>query len=321
MPGAACARHAAARRLRRRQPRAAARWPTATRCTCSCGRAPTPGGSTSIRERRRLHARRPRRPRRRSSALVAARPSPTGSSTSPPTAPTPGRPTRDRIVATNVARHREPRARRALRPGVEAFVNAGSSSEYGFKDHAPREARAGWSRTATTPSPRRPRRSSATLARAASGACTTLRLYSVYGPWEEPARLMPALLLRGLDGRLPPLANRGRRATSSTSTTSARRSWPRRTRPAPARSTTSGAGVQTTLADAGRGGARADPRPARAGLGRLAGARLGHGDSGWRTRARIEADLGWRARTDLRSGLAATLEWLRDAAPRERYRL
>ena len=35
----------------------------------------------------------------------------------------------------------------------------------------------------------------------------TLRLYSVYGPYEEPARLMPALIVRGLRGELPPLVH------------------------------------------------------------------------------------------------------------------
>lgn len=33
----------------------------------------------------------------------------------------------------------------------------------------------------------------------------TLRLYSVYGPYEDPRRLVPALLVRGLRGELPQL--------------------------------------------------------------------------------------------------------------------
>jgi dolichol-phosphate mannosyltransferase len=35
----------------------------------------------------------------------------------------------------------------------------------------------------------------------------TLRLYSVYGPYEDPGRLMPTLILRGLGGGLPPLVS------------------------------------------------------------------------------------------------------------------
>ena len=36
---------------------------------------------------------------------------------------------------------------------------------------------------------------------------TTLRLYSAYGPWEDPRRLIPSLVARGLEGGLPPLVD------------------------------------------------------------------------------------------------------------------
>lgn len=94
-----------------------------------------------------------------------------------------------------------------LGTGFEAFVNAGSSSEYGFKDHAPSETE--WlepnSDYAVT-------KASVTLfcrftAQRHGCRLQTLRLYSVYGPYEEPTRLMPALIMRGLKGELPPLAN------------------------------------------------------------------------------------------------------------------
>ena len=92
-----------------------------------------------------------------------------------------------------------------LELGFEAFVNAGSSSEYGFTDHAPREDE-----------PAEPNghyaltKLSQTLycrlsARQHDVPITTLRLYSVYGPYEEPTRLVPTLIARGLDGELPPL--------------------------------------------------------------------------------------------------------------------
>ena len=35
----------------------------------------------------------------------------------------------------------------------------------------------------------------------------TLRLYWVYGPYEEPTRLIPTLIARGIHGELPPLVN------------------------------------------------------------------------------------------------------------------
>lgn len=92
-----------------------------------------------------------------------------------------------------------------LEVGFEAFVNAGSSSEYGFKDHPPSETELPEpnSHYAVT-------KVSATMfcgytARSRGAAITTLRLYSVYGPWEEPTRLLPTVVAEGLQGRLPPL--------------------------------------------------------------------------------------------------------------------
>ena len=91
--------------------------------------------------------------------------------------------------------------------GFDAFVNTGSSSEYGFKDHAPLEQE--WidpnSYYAVT-------KASATLfcrytAHSKRLHIPTLRLYSAYGPYEEPTRLMPTLIMRGLRGDLPPLVN------------------------------------------------------------------------------------------------------------------
>ncbi|MCC6179020.1 MAG: SDR family NAD(P)-dependent oxidoreductase [Chloroflexi bacterium] len=95
----------------------------------------------------------------------------------------------------------------ALAVGFEAFVNTGSSSEYGFKDHAPPETE--WiepnSHYAVT-------KASATLfcrytAQRRDVHLVTLRLYSAYGPFEEPTRLMPAFAVHGLAGRLPPLVD------------------------------------------------------------------------------------------------------------------
>lgn len=94
-----------------------------------------------------------------------------------------------------------------LKTGFEVFVNTGSSSEYGFKDHAPSEVE--WlepnSHYALT-------KAFTTLfsrytAESRGARLYTLRLYSVYGPYEDPARLMPALITKGLKGMLPSLVN------------------------------------------------------------------------------------------------------------------
>jgi nucleoside-diphosphate-sugar epimerase len=86
-------------------------------------------------------------------------------------------------------------------------VNAGSSSEYGARAHATRE----------TDSPR-PNSDYAATKLASTLYCRhwaqrtmrpapTLRLYSIYGPFEEPMRLLPRLVAFGLEGRLPPLTS------------------------------------------------------------------------------------------------------------------
>jgi len=93
--------------------------------------------------------------------------------------------------------------------GVGAFVQAGSSSEYGYKDHPAEETEVVEpnSHYAIT-------KAAAThycrwAARKAGIHAVTLRLYSIYGPFEEPSRLIPTLLMYGMEGRLPPLVSPG----------------------------------------------------------------------------------------------------------------
>jgi len=94
-----------------------------------------------------------------------------------------------------------------LKTGFDAFVNAGSSSEYGYKDHPPAETECldPNSYYAVT-------KASATMycrytAKLRGVSLVTLRFYSVYGPYEEPGRLIPMLVLNGRAGCLPPLVN------------------------------------------------------------------------------------------------------------------
>ena len=110
----------------------------------------------------------------------------------------------DRMVATNVL------GSIALLDvcagiGIESFVQTGSSSEYGYKSHPATEYEA-----------LEPNSHYAITKAAATHYCqftarqqnihaVTVRLYSVYGPYEEPARLVPTLIVYGMAGRLPPL--------------------------------------------------------------------------------------------------------------------
>ncbi|MDQ6778400.1 MAG: NAD-dependent epimerase/dehydratase family protein [Actinomycetota bacterium] len=109
----------------------------------------------------------------------------------------------DTMLAVNV------RATEALLEAAREIgarlVTAGSSSEYGFQANPPREIDCvepnsyyAVTKAAATHLCR--------LAAATHGqSAVTLRLYSVYGPWEEPGRMMPALVLRALAGGWPPL--------------------------------------------------------------------------------------------------------------------
>jgi nucleoside-diphosphate-sugar epimerase len=88
----------------------------------------------------------------------------------------------------------------SLTTGVRVFVNAGSSSEYGYKSEPMREtdrpepnsvygvAKAAQTHLATL------------MARRTSMAIVTFRLFSVYGPWEEPGRLIPTVIRRARSG-------------------------------------------------------------------------------------------------------------------------
>ncbi len=87
------------------------------------------------------------------------------------------------------------------------LVQAGSSSEYGFADRTTAER----DRVAPNSYYAVSKVAATHLCRLAAEQhdqyAVTLRLYSVYGPWEEPGRLMPTLVDRGLDGTYPTLVS------------------------------------------------------------------------------------------------------------------
>jgi dolichol-phosphate mannosyltransferase len=94
----------------------------------------------------------------------------------------------------------------AARHGVLRFVNTGSSSEYGLKDHPPDEDEPAEPNSLYAVTKLAATGYARHVARAGRLHALTLRLYSVYGPYEEPSRLIPAAIVRGIEGRLPPLA-------------------------------------------------------------------------------------------------------------------
>ncbi len=90
--------------------------------------------------------------------------------------------------------------------GFEAFVQSGSSTEYGPKDHAPKESESCQPNSAHGKAKARATAFCSDFARANGAPIVTLRLYSVYGPFESPRRLIPRCAAFGLKNTLPPLA-------------------------------------------------------------------------------------------------------------------
>jgi UDP-glucose 4-epimerase len=89
--------------------------------------------------------------------------------------------------------------------GFEAFVNAGSSSEYGYRSSPPSE-----DDRIDPNSPYAVTKSFGTqycafAARKHNMHIVTLRLYSAYGPYEDKGRFIPTLVSQAINGHLPPL--------------------------------------------------------------------------------------------------------------------
>ena len=106
----------------------------------------------------------------------------------------------DGIIATNILGTWN-LVKALAKTDYEVFVNTGSSSEYGFKDFAMREtdllepnsyyAVAKCAQTLLCQH----------VARTEKKPITTFRLFSAYGPFEEPSRLVPTLIQRCLRGQ------------------------------------------------------------------------------------------------------------------------
>jgi len=208
-----------------------------------------------------------------------------------------------------------------MKSGFEAFVNTGSSSEYGFKDHAPREDEALEPNSTYAVA-----KAAATLycsqaARARNLPVATVRLYSVYGPWEEPQRFIPQLIARGLEGRMPPLASpdTARDYIYVTDVCDAYLSLARSVID-PGSVFNLGTGVQTTLRQA--------VEAARRVLGiAIEPTWMSMPDRGWDTStwvadsSLIKERIGWGPNVDLKHGLRLTADWLRSSPGlNDRYR-
>ena len=201
----------------------------------------------------------------------------------------------------------------ALLAGVEVFVNTGSSSEYGFKDHPPAE-----DEMVEPNSPYAVTKASATmfcqyLAREHGMHVPTLRLYSVFGPYEEPTRLIPTLIMRGLKGEFPPLAapDIARDYVYVGDVVDAYLLAANRPSREPGPIFNVGTGTQTTLRELIALARQTLPVRGEPSWGSMPNRRW---DTGiWVANShKIQGELGWRPSVDLAHGLRATIAWLTD---------
>ncbi len=205
--------------------------------------------------------------------------------------------------------------------GCDAFVQAGTSSEYGLNCAAPDED------DLLKPNSDYAVSKAATsyllgyYGRLRSFPCTHLRLYSVYGPWEERNRLIPTLVRLGLQGNYPPLVNPDisrdfvyvddcTRAFVKAALTSCRQT--------PGRSYNIATGTKTTLRDAAASAQRQFSIPADPVFGSMSGRKWDLANW-YGNPARAKAELDWEHRIDFAQGLGVTAAWERDAEPHVRF--
>ena len=89
--------------------------------------------------------------------------------------------------------------------GCSALIHAGSSSEYGLNCSRPDESSEMIPNSDYAVSKVSCSYLIKYYGQVLKLPCVQLRLYSVYGPWEERDRLIPTLVSHGLKGRWPPL--------------------------------------------------------------------------------------------------------------------
>jgi dolichol-phosphate mannosyltransferase len=209
----------------------------------------------------------------------------------------------------------------ADRPGV-VYIHAGSSSEYGDRCAAPTED----SFLAAN--------SDYAVSKAAVShllwyygqkkklACCNLRLYSAYGPLEDPSRLIPALAMEGLKGKYPPFANPNIsrdfvfiddicQAFFQAATSLKESHF--------GHSFNVGSEVKTTLADIAAVAKsvfqiKEDPQFA------TFENRAWDVEDWYANSRKIESAIGWKASTGFKDGFVKTVEWVKSLSSQDEYK-
>jgi dolichol-phosphate mannosyltransferase len=205
--------------------------------------------------------------------------------------------------------------------GISSYLHSGSSSEYGDRSAGPKED--------DLPRPN----SDYAVSKVACAnlvhfygktkglPCANLRLYSVYGPYEDASRLVPALLRSSLAGEFPPLVD-GAVARDFVYVDDVSEAYVvtalNLTEPFFGDSFNVGSGLQTTIAEVAKIAADLFWIPGEPAYGTMRRRTWDLVDwfSNQDKTARV---LGWKARTDFREGLRRTAEWYGTLEDSERY--
>jgi len=195
---------------------------------------------------------------------------------------------------------------------VRAFVNTGSSSEYGFRADPMRETdRVEPNSFYAVSKAAQTHLAALVAARGEMGVCT-FRLFSIYGPWEEPKRLIPTIIRRAwagqplemvspatardfvhVDDLLEPMLDFHRIAGLQGDVVNL------------------GTGIQTTLGEVIETLRSVCPRAIDVRWGAMS-ARHWDSDKWVSDPSRAKSIFKWTARHSLRDGLARTAEWIQE---------
>jgi len=208
------------------------------------------------------------------------------------------------------------------RVGVSRYIHAGSSSEYGEAAAGPAEESHLRPDSAYAASKAAASQYLYYMGRKQGFPCANLRLYSVYGPWEDASRLVPAVVMKGLEGAYPPFVDPGISRdfvyvddVSEALVLAALELKPEHY----GDSFNIGSGRKTTMRDIGvmaKGLFKLSADPA---FSTMEQRRWDHAD--WFANpAKAERLLNWKARTDLARGLELTAEWVRGLRDLGAYR-
>ena len=215
--------------------------------------------------------------------------------------------------------------------GVESFVNAGSSSEYGRQDHPPVETeevkpetpygRTKAIATAMCVTAARVGNPTAETTYVAATRISALRLYSAYGPFEDPRRLLPSLIVHGRRGMFPALVNpqTARDFVHVDDVVDACLLAAQRPVGEPSAIYNVGTGVQTTVGEAVDVARRVLAIPGEPRWGTMP-PRVWDTATWVADSRRIRADLGWQPRYTFENGFRQMVGWLEEHPElRDRY--